>query len=103
VALLTEAIIAVVCVLLGQAGTSVRGAYNILVSMTVITFLIPFLFLFAAMFRLQREPAGPDVRRVPGGRPVAYLLSSVGFVTTSVAIVLSFVPTADEPAQCSLS
>jgi glutamate:GABA antiporter len=97
VALLTEARIAIVCVLLGQAGTSVRGAYDILVSMTVITFLIPFLFLFAAMFRLQREPAGPDVRRVPGGRPVAYLLSSVGFVTTAMAVVLSFVPPADEP------
>jgi len=97
VALLTEAIIAVVCVLLGQAGTSVRGAYDVLVSMTVITFLIPFLFLFAAMFRLQREPAGPDVRRVPGGRPVACLLSSVGFLTTLVAIVLAFVPPADEP------
>jgi glutamate:GABA antiporter len=97
VALWTEAIITVVCVLLGQAGTSVRGAYNILVSMTVISLLLPFLYLFAAAIRLQREPAGPEVIRVPGGRPVATLLGAVGFTTTAVAIVLSVFPPPDEP------
>ena len=52
---------------LGQAGTSVRGAYDALVSMGIIAYFIPFLFMFAAMIVLQREPAGPDVIRVPGG------------------------------------
>jgi len=58
--------------------------------------LIPFLFLFAALIRLQREPAGPEVLRVPGGRPVAVLLGAVGFTTTSAAIALSFLPAPDE-------
>jgi len=49
------------------------------------------------MIRLQREPTGPDVIRVPGGRPVAVLAGAVGFVTTAVSIVLSFVPAEDEP------
>ncbi len=52
---------------LGQAGTSVKGAYDVLVSMGVITYFIPYLYLFAAMIKLQREPAGPEVIRVPGG------------------------------------
>ena len=56
---------------LGQAGTSVRGAYDVMVSMTIITTFLPFLPLFAAMVRVQSQPAGAEVMRVPGGRPVA--------------------------------
>ena len=41
--------------------------------MTVIIYFIPYLYVFAAMIKLQREPAGPEVIRVPGGRPVAVL------------------------------
>ena len=67
VALLVQAAIAGVFVFLGQAGTSVRGAYDALVSMGIIAYFIPFLFMFAAMIVLQREPAGPEVMRVPGG------------------------------------
>jgi amino acid transporter len=82
--------------LLGQAGTSVRGAYDVLVSMAIIAYFLPYLFLFAAMIRMQDRPAGPEVRRVPGGRPVAISLASVGFVSTSVTILLSVIPGADE-------
>jgi amino acid transporter len=97
VALLTMAAVEGACVLLGQAGMSVRGAYGVLISMTVITYMIPYLFLFAALIRIQREPAGPRTIRVPGGRPGALILGSLGFLTTSVAIVLSVFPGPDEP------
>ncbi len=97
VALLVMAAIEAICVFLGQAGTSVRGTYDVLVSMSVISFLIPFLFLFAAAIRVQRDPAGPDVMRVPGGRPAAILLGVLGFLTTGVAIVLSLFPPEYEP------
>jgi amino acid transporter len=97
VALLTQAIIGAIFIFLGQAGTSVKGAYDVLVSMGVITYFIPYLYLFAAMFKLQREPAGAEVIRVPGGKPAAYTLSVLGFVTTSLTIALSVLPPADEP------
>jgi hypothetical protein len=83
--------------LLGQAGTSVKGAYDVLVSMSVITYFIPFLYLFAAMFKLQGEPAGPGVIRVPGGKPVALFVAGLGFCTTLFTIGLSLIPAADEP------
>ncbi len=82
--------------LLSQAGTTVRGAYNVLVSMSVISLFLPYLFLFSALIRLQSRPAGPEVRRVPGGRPVAIVLASVGLLTTAITIVLSIIPGADE-------
>jgi len=97
VALLTLGATIVVCIVLGQAGQTVKGAYDILVSMTVICTLIPFLLVFASMIRLQREAAGPGVIRVPGGRPVAVLAGAVGFLTTAASIVLSFFPAEDEP------
>jgi amino acid transporter len=97
VALLVQAGIAAVFIWLGQAGTSVSGAYEVLVSMAIIAYFLPFLFMFAAMIRLQREPAGPDVMRVPGGKPVAILLASIGFVVTAISIVLACVPASDEP------
>jgi hypothetical protein len=65
--------------------------------MGVITYFVPYLYLFAAMFKLQGEPAGADVNRVPGGKPVAYVLSILGFITTSLTIALSVLPPADEP------
>jgi amino acid transporter len=97
IALLTQAICAAAFVLLGQAGTSVKGAYDVLVSMGVITYFIPYLLVFASMFRLQWEKAGPDVIRVPGRKPVAILLACVGFATTLLTIGLSLVPPQDEP------
>ena len=48
------------------------------------------------MVRLQREPPGPDVIRVPGGKPIALLLSCVGFTTAFLTIALSFVPSPGE-------
>jgi amino acid transporter len=97
VALLVQAAIAGVFVFLGQAGTSVRGAYDALVSMGIIAYFIPFLFMFAAMIVLQREPAGPDVMRVPGGKPVAIALATIGFAVTLLSIVLACIPPDAEP------
>jgi amino acid transporter len=97
VALLVQAAIAGLFVFLGQAKTSVHGAYEALVSMGIIAYFIPFLFMFAAMIVLQREPAGPEVIRVPGGKPVAIALAATGFIVTAISIVLSCIPGDDEP------
>jgi amino acid transporter len=65
--------------------------------MGIIAYFVPYLFLFGAMIRLQSKPVGPEVRRVPGGRPVAIALASVGVASTAMTIVLSAIPAADEP------
>jgi amino acid transporter len=97
VALVVQAAIGGVFIFLGQAGTSVKGAYDVLVSMGVITYFIPYLYLFAAMFKLQSAAPGANVIRVPGGRPVAYVLAIMGFTTTLFTIALSVLPPPDEP------
>ena len=97
VALLTQYLVGVLFIFLGQAGTSVKGAYDVLASMTVITYFIPYLYVFAAMIKLQREPAAPEAIRVPGGKLVAVFISVIGLVATTATIILSVVPAADEP------
>jgi amino acid transporter len=83
--------------LLGQAGTNVRGAYDALVGMSVLTTFIPFLFLFGAMIRVQSRATEADVLRVPGGKPVAIALALLGLASTVATIVLSTIPADDDP------
>jgi amino acid transporter len=84
VALYVQGAIALVFVLLGQAGTSVKGAYDVLVSMSVIAYFIPYLLMFAALVKLDRRPA-------------AAFWGGLGFLTTSISIVLAAIPADDDP------
>jgi amino acid transporter len=97
VALLVQAICGAIFIVMSQAGTSVYGAYEVLVSMGIITYFIPYLFVFASLIRLQREPLAPGTIRIPGGRPVATALGALGFTTTLITIVFSAMPATDEP------
>ncbi len=97
VAIATYGAAGIVVALLSQAGTTVRGAYDVLVAMSIIAYFIPYLFLFASMIRLQSRPAPPDTIRVPGGRPVAITLATIGLLSTAFTIVLSVIPGEDEP------
>jgi amino acid transporter len=97
VALVVQGIAALVFIVLGQAGTSVSGAYAALVSMCLIPTYLPFLFLFAAWARLQREPAPPGTARFPGGVAAVRVLAALGFLTTAASLALAVVPPRSEP------
>jgi len=84
VALITQAVIAAIFIFLGQGGTSVKGAYDVLVSSTVVITLVPFLFLFAAALKL----------RGPWGISLAAL---IGLGTTLAAIIFAGFPADDDP------
>jgi amino acid transporter len=97
VALISYGLAGIFFGLLSQAGTSVRGAYDLLVSMSIVTSFIPYLLLFVSVLRVQSRPFPADAFRLPGGRRVAVILASVGILSTSATIVLSLFPSADEP------
>ena len=92
-----QAVLAAIFIFLGQAGTSVKGAYDFLVGMGVISYFLPFLYMFAAVIRLQKEPTGPDVMRIPGGKPVAIVLAILGLLTTIISSVLACIPPEEDP------
>ncbi len=97
IAILTQTVLGGLFVLLGQAGTTVKGAYDVLVSMGIITAFVPFLFVFLALISVQKDEARPETMRIPGGRPVATVLGCTGLVVTTFAIGLAMIPAADEP------
>ena len=97
IAVIFYGVAGMLCALLSQAGSTVQSAYDLLVSMSIVTYFIPFLYLFLAMIRLQREPFPQGAPRLPGGKPVAILLAVVGLITTSLTIVLAVIPSSDEP------
>jgi amino acid transporter len=94
--ILSQGFFGVLLILLAQPGTSVSGAYNVLVSITVATTMLPFTLLFACMVRLQSHPAPPGSIRLPGGRVFSVLLGCVGFASCSFSLVLSLVPPPEE-------
>ena len=96
-ALLVESGVGAIFLFLGQFMDSVKGAYDILVTIGVITYFIPYLFLFAALLKLQNQPAGDDVIRIPGAKWVGRLAPTVGFIVATLAIIVSLFPDPDEP------
>ncbi len=100
IALIVQAICCGLFILMGQFGSTVRGAYQVMVSMTIITNFIPYLFMFAAMIRFQREPVEPGVVRVPGGKWVAIALACLGSVATLAVIVGSMIPIPPSRTRC---
>jgi amino acid transporter len=95
VAILVYGLAGIVVAILGQAGTSVRGAYDVLVSLTIITTFLPFLLLFAALIRLALRGA-ITYFPLPGGRPLAIALAAIGLLATAATIVLSAIPSPED-------
>jgi glutamate:GABA antiporter len=96
-ALLAQAGVAVVFIFLGQGGTSVKGAYQVLVDSTVLITMVPFLFVFASTFRLYANDEPPGIIRIPGGKATVMIAAAIGFATTLFSAILATFPADDEP------
>jgi amino acid transporter len=96
IALLVTALLSTVPLLLSVSGGSVRDAYLFLAEFTLLVYFVPYLYLFAALFRLSArgEAPGPGVVPVPGGRAGAAAAALVGLATTGLAIGLTLQPAA---------
>ncbi len=95
VAILTQAGISAVLIVIGQMGTSVRGAYDMLVSMTVVSTNIPLLFIFAAAYRLA-PGGGTDSGAMVNPR-VLRVMAAAGFMVIAAATLLALVPARGDP------
>ena len=97
VAIVTQSVIAAVFVFLGQAGTTVKGAYDVLISMMVIAVMLPFVPLFASAIPLSGGAPVPGELSIPGGRVTIITMALVGLATTLGSIALALVPAPDDP------
>jgi amino acid transporter len=97
VALLIQGVMTTLILLVAMSGASIHEAFVILVDMTVVTSLLPMLYIMAALPILRHRAAGQNegVTLVPGGTVVCWLVGLTGFATTLLAIVTSMIPPAD--------
>jgi amino acid transporter len=87
VAIWTQAVLVALLVVIGQSGTSVRGAYNVLIEMMVVGSMLPFLWLFAAAIKLTGGTSLGASVRIPGGRLTVIVLALLGLATSGGSIV----------------
>lgn len=105
VALLVQGLVATllflasVFVSLGGEQTTVQGAYDIMVNLTILIYFVPYMYLFAAWIALRRaerpEFIEADVVSMPGGIAGVWAIAALGFIATLIAIGLVFVPPPD--------
>jgi len=95
VSIAVQAAIVAVIVLISQAGDTLKGAYDFLVAMSVLSYTLPFLFLFAVFLMVQFKPAAVDAWAPPGGPRVALAIGAVGMIATIVAVACTLVPSPD--------
>lgn len=96
VALLVQSALAALFIVLAKvAGETAEQAYLILVSLGIIAYFIPYLYLFASLIVLQREPAPDGVLRIPGGRKGAYPAGIAGSALITLSLFLACIPGAE--------
>ncbi|MEP7313687.1 MAG: APC family permease [Pseudomonadota bacterium] len=96
VALLTQAAVTSVVILLAVAGSAIHEAYVLLIDMTVAINCVVWMYIFASLFVLRRRARGKDsgIAVIPGGPVVCALVAGVGFVGMALALVASLMPPA---------
>lgn len=78
---------------------SVQAVYQILSQLTVMLYLIMYMFMFAAGIYLRiREPNQKRPFSVPGGKIGMFIFAGIGLLGAVLAYVLSFLP----PSQISI-
>jgi len=78
--------------ILGSMGGTAHEIYRIFISLEIVTYFIPYLYMFAALILMQRHPAAKDVQRVPFAPYGAYLAGGTGFVVTAASLVFALTP-----------
>jgi len=99
VSIAVQTAIVAVIVIVSQAGDTLKGAYDFLVAMSVLSYTLPFLFLFAVYLAVQFRPAPGDAWSPPGGKPVALAAGVVGMAATVIAVACTLVPSPDAKDQ----
>ncbi len=92
-AILIQALLVIAVMALSAAGATLAGAYDFVVAMGVLTFVIPYLWMFAAYWIAQGQGSARKLDFVtPGGRTGARILAALGFLVALTAIIGSLVP-----------
>jgi amino acid transporter len=74
---------------IGKTQTTLQEGYDVLVNLTILTYFLPYMYLFLALIRL-RAASTPSVG--------AWLAGITGLIATGISIVLLFIPPPGTPS-----
>ncbi len=92
VSVISIGIVTAVLIILGGMGGTAQQIYRIFVSLEIVTYFIPYLYMFAALLVMQRHPAAEGVQRAPFAPYGAYFAGATGFVVTAASLVFALIP-----------
>jgi glutamate:GABA antiporter len=95
IAILVQAVISAIVLLVIQINETANSAYQILVDAATILYFIPFVYMYAAAIKLSYRPdrgQNPQAVLIPGGRSGVWIAGGLGFAVVAVGIVLSLIP-----------
>ncbi|MFY9801784.1 MAG: APC family permease [Candidatus Acidiferrales bacterium] len=98
VAILVQAGVSAVILLLSQINETANSAYQILVDATTIVYFISLIYMYAAAIKLAyRRDRGANANAVliPGGKLGVWIASLLGIVVVTGGIALSLIPPAE--------
>jgi amino acid transporter len=98
ISILVQAILSAAVLLLSQINETTRGAYQVVVDITIILYFIPFLYMFAAAIKLANRPdrkTNPHAVLVPGGKAGVWVACGLATSVTVLSIVVSVFPPGD--------
>src|SRR5579859_2971283 len=98
ISILIQAVLSALVLLLSHINETTRGAYQVVIDITIILYFIPFLYMFAAAIKLSSRPdrkSNPQAILIPGGKFGVYLACTLALFVTVLSIVVSVVPPGD--------
>jgi glutamate:GABA antiporter len=103
-AIMTQTVVVILLIVVSQAGATMAAAYDFLVAMSVLSYTLPFVFLFVAYLKAQDRPAPAGAWTTPGGPSAARVIGWTGLIVSLSAIACTLVPSPDaaDPAGATL-
>jgi amino acid transporter len=95
ISILVQAVISALILLGSQINETIQGAYQMLIDAAIILYFIPFLYMFAAIFKLANRPDRKQNMHavlVPGGKPGVWICGGLGFLVVLIGIAVSLIP-----------
>jgi amino acid transporter len=92
ISILIQAAISALILVFSQLGTTVVEAYQFVVSMSLILYFIPFLYMYAAAIKLAYRPdrkSNTQAVLVPGGKTGVWIAGCLAFLITAGSMVVA--------------
>jgi len=98
ISIIVQAVLSAFVLLISQINETTRGAYQVVIDITIILYFIPFLYMFAAAIKLANRPdraSNPHAVLIPGGRLGVWIACGLASAVTLLSIIVSIFPPGD--------